>query len=134
MPRKEGHSAALEEVQTRFEEWRGKRQGRIPIPSELWSAAMEVARQDGIGRTAAALHLDGSKLKRLMTKAGMISESAIASTFVELAAPSGTRAGLGLPECTIELEGRQGTLRIHCKGASAADLATLSRVLWEAAS
>jgi hypothetical protein len=69
-----------------------------------------------------------------MTEAGMISESAIASTFVELVAPSGTRTGLGLPECTIELEGRQGKLRIHCKGVSAADLATLSRALWEAAS
>jgi hypothetical protein len=41
MPRKEGQSARLEEVQTRFEEWRGKRQGRIPIPGELWSAAMK---------------------------------------------------------------------------------------------
>lgn len=95
---------------------------------------MEIARQDGIGLTAAALHLDGSKLKRLMTEPGMISESAIPSTFVELVAPSGTRAGRGLPECTIELEGRQGTLRIHCKGASAADLATLSRALWKAVS
>jgi hypothetical protein len=92
----------------------------------------EVARQDGVGRTAAALHLDCSKLKRLMSEAGIIHESATPSAFVELVAPSGTRAEL--PECTIELEGRQGKLRIHCKGASAADLATLSRALWEAAS
>jgi hypothetical protein len=56
--RKEPQTATLQELQTRFEEWRGKRQGRFPIPSELWSAAMEVARHNGVGRTAAALHLD----------------------------------------------------------------------------
>jgi hypothetical protein len=134
MPRKEPQTATLQELQTRFEEWRGKRQGRFPIPSELWSAAMEVARHNGVGRTAAALHLDCAKLKRLMTEAGMISETAMPSAFVELVTPSGTRAALGLPECTIELEGRQGKLRIHCKGAGAADLATLSRALWDAVS
>jgi hypothetical protein len=46
--------------------------------------------------------------------------------FVELVA-SGTD---GAPEYTIELEGRNGKLRIQCKGATAADLAELSRALW----
>jgi hypothetical protein len=36
----------------------------------------------------------------------------------------------GSPEYTIELEGRHGKLRIHSKGAAAADLAELSRALW----
>ena len=40
----------------------------------------------------------------------------------------------GLPEYTIELEGRNGKLRIHCQGATAADLAELSRALWSVAS
>jgi hypothetical protein len=40
----------------------------------------------------------------------------------------------GQPECIIELEGRHGKLRIHWKGATAADLAALSRALWEVAS
>jgi len=39
-----------------------------------------------------------------------------------------------LPEYTLELEGRHGKLRIHCKGATAADLAGLSRALWGVAS
>jgi len=34
---------------------------------------------------------------------------------------------------TIELEGRNGRLRIHCKGATAANLAELSRALWDVA-
>ena len=97
-------------------------------------AAMELAQRDGVGRTAAALHLDSSKLKRLMTEAGMIAGKATAASFVELMAPNGITCVAGLPECLIELEGRQGKLRIHCKGASATDLVTLSRALWDAAS
>ena len=36
-------------------------------------------------------------------------------------------------ECVIELEGPRGKLRIEWKGATAPDLAGLSRVLWESA-
>ena len=50
--------------------------------------------------------------------------------FVELVASQAE----SLSECTIELEGRRGKLRIQLKGASASDMATLSRALWEAAS
>jgi len=39
-----------------------------------------------------------------------------------------------VPECTLEVEGRRRKLRIQLKGASASDLASLSRVLWEVAS
>ena len=62
--------AAVEEVGTRLEEWRqSRRHKRTAIPDELWSAAIEVARRDGLGRTAAALRLDYGKLKRLMMAA-----------------------------------------------------------------
>jgi len=59
-----------EEVGARLEEWRQNRQIRAAIPDELWSAAIEVARRDGLGRTAAALRLDYGKLRRLMMAAG----------------------------------------------------------------
>ena len=36
-------------------------------------------------------------------------------------------------ECLIELEGPRGKMRIEWKGATAADLADFSRVLWEPA-
>jgi hypothetical protein len=119
----------LVEVRTRFENWRQNRQGKQRIPDELWSAAIEVARREGVTATAAALHLDGGKLKRRMVAADSVSAKAMRPTFVELMAPT-----VDLRECTIELEGRKGKLRIHWKGATAADVATLSRVLWEVAS
>lgn len=129
MPRSKRPTLTVEEVQAHFEEWRRDRRGRAVIPDELWSAAIELARRDGVNRTAAALHLDGGKLRRRMVEAGAIVERPEPPAFVELMAPRGT----GLPEYTIELEGRQGKLRIHCKGVTAADLAGLSRALWDAA-
>ena len=119
----------LDEVRARFENWRQNRRGKQPIPEELWSAAIEVARRDGVNPTAAALHLDGGKLKRRMMAADSVPGKAMPPTFVELMPPA-----VDLRECMIELEGRKGKLRIHWKGATAADMATLSRALWEVAS
>ena len=64
--RSNSRALTIDEVRARFEEWRKNRQGKSPIPDELWSAAVQLARKDGINRTAAELHLDGGKLKRLM--------------------------------------------------------------------
>jgi hypothetical protein len=118
----------IDEVRARFEEWRKSRQGKSPIPDELWSAAAELARKDGINRTAAELHLDGGKLKRLM--GAKTTPGKQAPAFVELLAPR----AITIPECTIELDGRRGTVRIQLRGVSASDLAGLSRALWEVAS
>jgi len=129
MPRSKTRRLTIEEVQARFADWRRNRQGRTAIPDELWLAASELARRDGVNRIAAALHLDGGKLKRRMAT-GAISERTVPPSFVELIAPRGP----GIPEYTIEMEGRQGKLRIRCKDMSGADLATLSRALWDAIS
>ena len=126
--RSNSRALTIDEVRVRFEEWRKNRQGKSPIPDELWSAAVQLARKDGINRTAAELHLDGGKLKRLIVEKTTTGKSA--SAFVELLTPG----AISIPECTIELEGRHGTVRIQLKGASASDLAALSRALWEAAS
>jgi hypothetical protein len=120
----------IDEVRTRFENWRQTRKGKAHIPDELWSAAVEVARRDGVNQTAATLHLDGGKLKRRMMATGPVPDQTMPSAFVEMMVPH----AVGASECTIELEGRKGKLRIHWKGATAADLAGLSRALWDAAS
>ena len=126
--RSNSRALTIDEVRARFEEWRKNRQGKSAIPDELWSAAVQLARKDGVNRTAAELHLDGGKLKRLMVEKTTSGKPAPA--FVELLTPR----AISIPECTIELEGRHGSVRIQLKGASASDLAALSRALWEAAS
>ncbi len=117
---------SVDDVRSRFEQWRRTRQGKARIPDELWSAAMELARRDGVYRTASALHLDGGKLKRRMSASQTLPSEPMPPAFVEL---MGSGAA-GRPEYTLELEGRHGKLRIHCQGATAADLAELSRALW----
>ena len=128
--RKSADTLDIDQVRTRFKNWRQTRKGKARIPDELWSAAIEVARRDGVNQTATALHLDGGKLKRRMMATGRVPDKTMPPAFVEMMVPQ----AVGAAECTIELEGRNGKLRIHWKGATAAELAGLSRALWEAAS
>lgn len=130
MPRSKTPSVNLEEAKARFGEWRQNRRGKARIPAELWSAAVEVARKEGINRTARELHVAWDDLKRRVATTGEVRRQTGSPVFVELAAP----LTQSVPECTLEVEGRQGKLRIQLKGASVSDLATLSRALFEAAS
>jgi hypothetical protein len=130
MAQSKAPAISLEEARRRFEEWRSIRRGKARIPAELWSAAVEVARKEGINRTARELHVAWDDLKRRMASTDEVPRQSGLPAFVELVAPE-TQP---VPECILELEGRHGKLRIQLKGASASDLATLSRALWEAAS
>jgi hypothetical protein len=127
MPRNKAPIMTLDEAKARFEEWRNNRSGKARIPAELWSAAVEVARKEGINRTARELHVAWDDLKRRMAE---VPQQPGSPAFVELVAPRAE----SVPECMIELEGRRGKLRIQLKGAPVSYLATLSRELWESAS
>ena len=127
MPRRNTAIITIEEAKARFGEWRQNRRGKARIPAELWSAAVAVAQKEGLNRTARELRVAWDDLKRRMEEA---SPKPVLPAFVELVAP---RAA-SLPECTIELEGRHGKLRIQLKNVPASYLATLSRELWETAS
>jgi len=128
--RKSADTLGIDEVRTRFENWRQTRKGKARIPDELWAAAVGLARRDGVNQTAVALHLDGGKLKRRMLATGAGADKMMPPAFLEMMIPQAVAAS----ECTIELEGRNGKLRIHWKGATVADLAGLSRALWDAVS
>ena len=125
--------ADLQQLSGLFEDWRRTRRGKSPIPEPLWAAAAGQARSHGVCRTAQVLRLEYKKLKQLTDgKAGgkpvRRRRAAAPATFVELAPPLTAAA-----ECVIELEGPRGKLRIQWKGATAPDLAGLSRGLWESA-
>jgi hypothetical protein len=119
--------ATVEEVGARLEEWRqSRRYKRAAIPDELWSAAVAVARRDGLGRTAAALRLDYGKLKQLMMAADRVEKKTASPAFMELIAPEAA----AVAQCAIEMEGRRARIRIELK-ASAADVVSFSRTLVE---
>jgi hypothetical protein len=127
MPRSKTPNVTLEEAKARFEAWRQNRKGKAAIPDELWAAAAEVARKEGINRTSTELRVEWNHLKRRMDAAAEASPKPARPAFVELIAPRIQSH----PECTLELEGRRGKLRIQLKNASASYLATLSRELLE---
>jgi hypothetical protein len=121
----------MERIYRRFERWRKSHLGRLPIPAPLWAAAAEVAREHGLFRTAKTLRLEHNKLKRMVASAKPTVRRAPAppAGFLELVAPQAASP----IECVIELEGPRGKMRIQWKGATAPDLAGLSRALWESA-
>ena len=123
----------LQKLSVRFEDWRRTRRGKLPIPEPLWVAAAELARSHGVCQTAQVLRLEYKKLKQLTDGQGgrkpvRRRRGPATVRFMELAPPPTAAA-----ECVIELEGPRGKLRIQWKGATAPDLAGLSRVLWESA-
>ncbi len=126
MARSGKHLPSIEEMSARLEEWRRNRQGRAAIPEELWLGAIEVARRDGLGRTAAALRVDYGKLKRLMMAADGIEKKSTMPSFMEWIAPEAP----AVAQCAIELEGRRARIRIELK-ANAADVVSFSRSLAE---
>ena len=121
--------ADLQEAQQRFEQWRTPQSGRKPLPESLWSLATAMARQNGVFRTAQVLRLDYTKLKRLTTASSPTArpKRPPKPAFVELLAASTPHSC----ECTIEVEGPRGRMRVEWKGSAAPDLAALGRVLWE---
>jgi hypothetical protein len=122
--------AEMREAQQRFAEWRHSQSGRKPLPESLWALAATTARQHGVFRTAQALRLDYAKLKQLTPPTSSPKakpRSVQKAAFVELLATSTPHSC----ECTIEVEGPRGRMRVEWKGSTAPDLAALSRVLWE---
>jgi len=117
----------MEEIRQELEQFRSTHRPRCRIPTGLWARAAELARRHGLGPTARALHLDYSRLKKLAQATNHELKTAELPQLVELIGPTVTR----IPECTIEVEGRRGRMRIQVNGAATAELITLSQRLWE---
>src|SRR5260370_41610941 len=74
----------LDEVSTRFENWRQNRRSKQRIPEELWSAAIEAARRGGVNRVSAARRHDRGKFKRRNVHHIILSGDRVSSTCVSL--------------------------------------------------
>ena len=150
------HPARLESTRRRFERWRATREGRACIPERLWASAVKAASRCGVSQASRVLRLDYCSLKKRVEAAGLMGESVEGGSrrasgrpsvarsvageirrgeFIELAMPaSAGPPSTSVPECTLELEDPRGAkMRIHLKGASAPDLAALSRSFWGSA-
>src|SRR5271167_1471207 len=121
----------LKQVQHRFDLWRKTRKRRFPIPEALWASAAELARQDGLNRTARALRLNYYALKKRLPRVdGPPRESRRQASFIELLAPG----AVDRSTCLIELENAQGgKMKIHLPSLGPTELAVLSDRFWKAA-
>jgi hypothetical protein len=125
MPTTRPRRLDLGRVRRRLDRWRQTRaHRRSPIPTALWASAVAVARQEGLYRTARALHLDYGGLKAHVEAVDGDGGRGSAA-FVEFAGSTLT----DLRPSEIELTGPGGTVRLRVPGLPLADLARLSRLL-----
>jgi hypothetical protein len=126
-------SRRLREVQRRVEQWRKRGGGKgSRMPEELWKAAVEVARVEGIYVASRTLRLEYSRLKKRVASAetadgdGRGDTEGAGSGFVEL----GMSELMG-GKAVVELLGREGErMRVEVTGTAVVDVVGLTRVFW----
>jgi len=97
----------LQKVRTSIDIWRWTRVKRSPMPGELWTPAVQMAKQLGVWRAARELGLSYESLRRRVEKkasrkkaptgfvevrgADLMAEATTDATVIELSATDGTR-------------------------------------------
>ncbi len=109
-----------------FRSWRATRKPGSPMPSELWMAAVRLARVHGLTTISRSLPIDYGALKRRMEAA----EGVQAPRFIELnAMPAAKEAVIEGPVVELtDASGAKMTLRLAA-GASV-DVAELVSAFW----
>jgi hypothetical protein len=108
MPRRKARPSALKKQKGVSKNGETIAAGRR-IPAELWSAAVEVARKEGINRTARQLHAAWDDLKRRMETQRGVPLQPGSPAFVELLSPPVP----SVPEYTLEVEGHRQRQAFH---------------------
>ena len=120
---------ALMRLKERFATWRAGRKLGMRIPSELWSAAVEMVAQHGACRVAGELSLDYDMLKqRVALAGGKARTTQLAPRFVELfaAAEPMPAHSASLTQCVVELANARGArMRVELNGQGLAGLSAL---------
>ena len=116
----------IDQLRKRLNDWRKSHRPGSRIPVRLWDAAVRLAGQYGVNKTAKALRLDYYDLQNRLN--GVIARSEPVPSFIELSPAASSPS----PECVIELESRDGAkMRIHLKGTAVPDLNALSHTFWK---
>jgi hypothetical protein len=129
-----GSRSRLGRVRRRIERWRERYGGRgQPIPEELWDAAVDVARTEGVEATARGLRVDRGRLSRRMGQAITAPGSppdettGVSGGFVEVDARGVCAPG----QTVLRFEGRDGErLEVELGVSCALDIADLARAFW----
>jgi len=129
---------SLEQLGLRLKCWREARVRGQRIPAQMWTAAVQMARQLGVHRVAKVLHLDYERLKRRVQGAGGVAHAGKIDTrkvdtrFVEMLVATPTAAP-GRCECAVELENAQGAkMRMELSGNGLGALGAVCSAFWGA--
>jgi hypothetical protein len=115
---------ATDELLERLSAWRNTHRLRTPLPPELWNRAAELATEQGIGKTARALRLDYTALKKRVNTRTFERQAPSVPQFIEFFSPLSAQ----IAECTLEVESPQGArLWITMKHVAASGLASIIR-------
>ncbi len=117
----------LSDTGRQFESWRQSRKRGARIPEALWQAAVAVATELGVSKTAQTLGLDYYGLKKRLESSLEISDSE----------PAGGREFLEIPlfasaaDCVLEMVDADGArLRVEFRGSAASHCESLAQALW----
>lgn len=137
MRRKTGRAAGMAATGEALETWRRGNGGRgRAIPEALWREATELARTNGISKTARALRLDARRLDARVRSAAMATTPIKeAAAFVELGAVGLHAVGLHeLREPTVVYflcrEGDELRIEIPPGVKDGVDLVALAQAFW----
>lgn len=122
-------SPRLNRVFRLFSQWRRQSGGRgRRIPEDLWAAAGEVARAEGVYGVSQVLRLDYTRLKQWAADAPSVQTVGSDVAFVELS-PGPVRDA---SEAVVEVERRDGArLRLELRGRPELDVAGLVKAVLE---
>jgi len=130
--RGEGLPARVREVQEQVALWRRTRERRSPMPADLWTEAVGLARREGTYATARTLGLNFESLARRVAegRAGAEDDRVQASGFVEV---SGAQllgaAGPGGPVVEMS-DGNGARLTIRLTGGAPLDVVGVVQAFW----
>ena len=124
----------LEEVKAKLETWRRTREQRSAIPEQLWTEAVEVARDIGINRVSVSLGISYYGLKKRIEQGGSLTVSTAedkAAKFIEMTlAPSNPGRRETVTEFEmVRVDGTQVRMR-HCGDV---DVVKLVGTIWAGA-
>jgi hypothetical protein len=120
VPRSAKIPEAILRLQQQLDQWRGAQKGRTKLPESFWQAAVDLAKQYGVFRTAQPLRLDYTRLKQRLVGAAPQRKS---PAFVEVVRPPAE-----MEECVIEFESAQGAkMRVQWRSNTPPDWTNLLR-------
>lgn len=130
MPKRDaGISIELQELGRRLKRFRKADAPRRRLPEELWAAAVGLAEQEGLYRTARTLHLDYANLKRRVEAApsntatkrpnrAHTPTNRVTAPFNRVTAPTAFVEMLAdsiAGDCLIEVESANGRMRVQMR-------------------